>query len=242
MTGSLNLSRKPYVNSRPVVRTALLLWIVGGLLLLGNVFLFWSYLSGSTEMRAERDRLEESVVRQQKVVADLEARLSQLDLEQQNEKVAFLNRKIGERTFSWSLLFQRLSEVLPDDVRLLQLQPAAIAGDDRPGARVTPSATLRGRRPMGTSDRVPLIIQAEAKNDEAQLQFLDRLFAHPAFGKDADITREMLNEDNNRLRFDVRVTYIPAAGSQPGTEEAPVIEEAPSPVPAPPADADTGIE
>jgi hypothetical protein len=49
MTGSLNLSRKPYVNSRPVVRTALLLWIVGGLLLLGNVFLFWSYLSGSTE-------------------------------------------------------------------------------------------------------------------------------------------------------------------------------------------------
>jgi hypothetical protein len=246
MTGSLNLSRKPYVNSRPVVRTALLLWIVGGLLLLGNVFLFWSYLSGSTEKRAERDRLEESVVRQQKVVADLEARLSQLNLEQQNEQVAFLNRKIGERTFSWSLLFQRLSEVLPDDVRLLQLQPAAIAGDDRPGARPVPSTTLRGRRPMGTSDRVPLIIQAEAKNGEAQLQFLDRLFAHPAFGKDADITRETLNEDNNRLRFDVRVTYIPAAGSQQKTEEAPVIEEAPSPPAAVPpagaADADTGIE
>jgi hypothetical protein len=248
MTGSLNLARKPYVNSRPVVRTALLLWIVGGLLLLGNVFLFWSYLSGSTEKRAERDRLEESVVRQQKVVADLEARLSQLNLEQQNEQVAFLNRKISERTFSWSLLFQRLSEVLPDDVRLLQLQPAAIAGDDRPGARVTPSTTLRGRRPMGTSDRVPLIIQAEAKSGEAQLQFLDRLFAHPAFGKDADIARETLSEDNNRLRFDVRVTYIPAAGSPQVTlEEAPVVEEAPSPPaaaipPADAADADTGIE
>lgn len=244
MSDSLNLSRRPYVNSRPVVRTALLLWTVGGLLLLGNVFLFWSYLSGSTEKRAERDRLEESVIKQQKIVSDLEARLSQLDLEQQNEQVDFLNRKIAERTFSWSLLFQRLSEALPDDVRLLQLQPAAIAGDDRPGARQMPSLTLRGRRPMGTSDRVPLIIQAEAKTDEAQLEFLNRLFNHPAFDKDADITRETRDEDNgNRLRFDVRVTYIPAAGSRPVAEETPVVEEAPAPTAAaPPAKEDTGIE
>jgi Tfp pilus assembly protein PilN len=246
MSDSLNLSRRPYVNSRPVVRTALLLWLVGALLLLGNVFLFWSYLSGSTEKRAERDRLAESVIRQQKVVSDLEARLSQLNLGQQNEQVAFLNRKISERTFSWSLLFQRLSEVLPDDVRLLQLQPAAIAGDDRPGARpdARPSTTLRGRKPMGTSDRVPLIIQAEAKTDEAQLEFLDKLFAHPAFD-DPDVSRETRDEDNNnRLRFDVRVTYIPAAGTQQVTvEEAPVVEEAPAPpVKIPPADADTGIE
>jgi Tfp pilus assembly protein PilN len=244
MSDSLNLSRRPYVNSRPVVRTALILWIVGALLLLGNVFLFWSYLSGSTEKRAERDRLEESVIKQQKVVSDLDARLSQLNLEQQNEQVAFLNRKISERTFSWSLLFQRLSEVLPDDVRLLQLQPAAIAGDDRPGARPAPSTTLRGRKPMGTSDRVPLIIQAEAKTEEAQLEFLDKLFAHPAFD-DPDVSRETRDEDNNnRLRFDVRVTYIPAAGTQQVTvEEAPVVEEAPAPpVKIPPADADTGIE
>ncbi|HEX3128629.1 MAG TPA: hypothetical protein VH394_14955 [Thermoanaerobaculia bacterium] len=243
MSGSLNLSRRPFVNSRPVVRTALLLWLVGALLLLGNVFLFWSYLSGSTEKRAERDRLEDSVAKEQQVVADLEARLSRLDLGQQNEQVAFLNRKIAERTFSWSLLFQRLSEVLPDDVRLLQLQPAAIAGDDRPGSRPAPTTAVRGRRPMGTSDRVPIIIQAEAKNDEAELKFLDNLFSHSAFGKDADITRETRDEDNNnRLRFDVRVTYIPAAGAQQVTvEEAPVVQETPAPAP-PPATTDTGIE
>lgn len=231
MRDSLNLSRRPFVNSRPVVRAALLLWIVGGLLLLGNVFLFWSYLSGSTEKRAERDRLEESVVRQQKTVGDLEARLAQLELEQQNEQVAFLNRKISERTFSWSLLFDRLAEVLPDDVRLLQLQPAAIAGDDRPGSRPEATTTLRGRRPMGSSDRVPIIIQAEAKSGEAQLEFLDKLFAHPSFGKDADITRETIDEEHeNRVRFDVRVTYIPAAGAQP-LEEDLVVEEAPTPTP-----------
>ncbi len=245
MSESLNLSRRPFVNSRPVVRTALLLWLVGGLLLLGNVFLFWSYLEGSTEKRAERDRMEESVTREQKVVSDLETRLSQLNLGQQNEQVGFLNRKIAERTFSWSLLFQRLSEVLPDDVRLLQLQPAAIAADDRPGSRPVPTTTVRGRRPMGTSDRVPLIIQAEAKTDEAQLEFLNRLFDHPAFD-DPDISRESRDDDNNnRLRFDVRVTYIPAAGSQEYTlEEQPAATPA-APAPAastPPPAADTGIQ
>lgn len=244
MSDSLNLSRRPFVNSRPVVRTALLLWIVGALLLLGNVVLFWSFLSGSTETRADLDKMEQDVAREQKVVADLEARLQQLDLGQQNERVAFLNRKIAERTFSWSLLFQRLTEVLPDGVRLLQLQPAAIAGDERPGSRPLPSTTLRGRRPMGSSDRVPIIIQAEAKNDEEQTEFLNRLFAHPAFDKDADITRETRDEDNeNRLRFDVRVTYIPAAGSRGVTADTPVVEEAPTPTPpAAAADADTGIE
>jgi Tfp pilus assembly protein PilN len=250
MSESLNLSRRPYVNSRPVVRTALLLWTVGGLLLLGNVFLFWSYLSGSSEKRAELAGLKVEVERQQKVVSDLEGRLDQLDLGKQNEQVAFLNRKIAERTFSWSLLFDRLAEVLPDGVRLIQLQPAAIAADDRPGSRPVPSTTLRGRRVsggMGTSDRVPLIIQAESKSDEAQYEFVDKLFAHPAFD-DPDITRETRDEDNqNRLRFDVRVIYIPAGEPQQVTvEEAPVVEEAPAPSATPPAsptaDAGTGIE
>jgi Tfp pilus assembly protein PilN len=211
MNGSLNLARRPYVNSRPVVRTAWLLWIVGALLLFGNVYLFWSYLAGSSEKRAERARLEDGVVEQQKKVGELEARLAQLDLEQQNEQVAFLNSKIGERTFSWSLLFERLAEVLPNGVRLIQLQPAAIAGDDRPGSRpAPPTTTLRGRRPMGTSDRVPLIIQAESKSDEALSDFVDRLFAHPSF-EDPDVSRETRDEDHeNRLRFDLRVTYIPA--------------------------------
>jgi hypothetical protein len=226
-----------------VVRTALFLWLAGGLLLLSNVFLFWSYLSGSTEKRAERDRLEESVVQQQKVVADFEARLAQLELGQQNEQVAFLNRKIAERTFSWSLLFERLSEVLPDDVRLLQLQPAAIAGDDRPGARPAPTTTVRGRRvSMGSSDRVPIVIQAEAKNGEAQLKFLDNLFAHPSFGKDADITRETIDEEHeNRVRFDVRVTYFPASGGLT-VEEEPVIVETPAPAAPPAARDETEIE
>ncbi len=238
MSESLNLSRRPFINSRPVLRTALLLWLVGGLLLLGNVFLFWSYLSGSSEKRAERDRLEGEVESEQRVVADLEARLAGLDLGQQNEQVAFLNRKISERAFSWSLLFDRLSEVLPNDVRLMQLQPAAIAGDDRPGSRNAPSVStgpaVRGRKPLGTSDRVPLIVRAEAKTDEALSDFVDNLFGHPAFD-DPDWSRETRDDDNEgRLRFDLRVTYLPkqpvVSSDSPITPANPsIIREGPPP-------------
>jgi Tfp pilus assembly protein PilN len=245
VSAPLNLARRPFVNTRPVTRAALLLWLLGGVLLLGNVFLFWSYLSGSSEKRAELAGLEEEVGRQQRAVAQLDARLAGLDLEQQNEQVAFLNRKIAERTFSWSLLFDRLAEVLPDDVRLMQLQPAPIGGDDRPGAR--PTATLRGRRAPGSSDRVPLIIRGESKSDEALAELQDKLFAHPAFD-DPDLTQETRDEErNNVIRFDLRVTYIPAAGP-PGmtVEESPEIVEGPTPAPAPPpapsVDTDSGIE
>lgn len=235
MSDSLNLSRRPFINSRPVLRTALLLWLVGGLLLLGNVFLFWSYLSGSSEKRAERDRLEDEVASEQKAVSELEARLAGLDLGQQNEQVAFLNRKISERAFSWSLLFDRLAEVLPNDVRLMQLQPATIAGDDRPGARGAQSVpAVRGRRPLGTSDRVPLIIRAEAKTDEALSEFVDNLFGHPAFD-DPDWSRETREDDNEgRLRFDLRVTYLPklpvVVSPDPGSASSPsIIREGPPP-------------
>ncbi len=248
MSESLNLSRRPFLNSRPVFRTALLLWVVGGLLLLGNVFLFWSYLAGSSEKRAERDRLENEVTSQQKAVADLEARLAGLDLEQQNEQVAFLNRKISERTFSWSLLFDRLAEVLPDDVRLMQLQPAAIAGDDRPGSRNAPDTStvpVRGRRPLGTSDRVPLIIRAEAKTDEALSLFVDNLFAHPAFD-DPNLSRETRDDDNEgRLRFDLQVTYLPKL-PEVSLDSPAVIREGPPPAaaepPGPPATPGTELE
>jgi predicted ThiF/HesA family dinucleotide-utilizing enzyme len=90
---------------------------------------------------------------------------------------------------------------------------------------------------------VPVIIQAEAKSGEAQLKFLDNLFAHPAFGKDADITRETIDEEHeNRVRFDVRVTYIPAAGGVT-VEEKPVVEETtPAPTAPPAARDETEIE
>lgn len=236
--GHLNLSRRPFLNTRPVTRVALVLWALGALLLLGNVTLFWNYLSGSTEKREELARLEDQVERERESVGRLEARLAGLDLEQQNEQVEFLNRKIAERTFSWSLLFDRLAQTMPDGVRLIQLQPAPIGGDDRRG----PRRTAAGRSAPLASDRVPLILEGEAKSDEQLLQFVDNLFAHTAFDN-PDLSQETRTEAGDRLRFLLRVTYLPR-NATPGVtvEEAPEVveEEAPgaTPSPAPPAESD----
>jgi len=228
--GSLNLARRPFVNTRPVTRISILLWILGLLLLLGNVSLFWNYLSGSAEKRAELDRLEQEVQRQNQTATQLEQRLASLDLEQQNRKVRYLNRKIAERTFSWSLLFDRLAQVLPDGVRLTRLAP-------RPLAKKAAGRPEEELEPL--DDRVQLVIHGKARSDEDLLDFVNRLFAHDSFAE-PDFPQETREEENNLVDFDVQVIYIPGGRSAQGVvieEEAPpppspVIEEAPATPPA----------
>jgi Tfp pilus assembly protein PilN len=165
-------------------------------------------------------------------VQKLENQLAGLELGKQNEQVEFLNRKIAERTFSWSLLFDRLAETMPNDVRLIQLQPAPIGGDERPGSRnrsADRSAAL-------ASDRVPLVIAGESKSDEEMLRFVDNLFAHPSFDNPS-LLEEARTDEGDRIRFALHVTYLPLTPGMTIEEEPTVEEDAATPAPpAPPAD------
>jgi Tfp pilus assembly protein PilN len=215
--GGLNIARRPFVNTRPVTRVSLLLWLFGLLLLLGNVSLFWNYLSGSAEKRAELERLQADIQRQQQTIGQLQQRLAGLDLEQQNRQVKYLNRKIAERTFSWSLLFDRLAEVLPDDVRLTRLAPKPLGRRDDTGRREDELEPL--------DDRVQLIIGGVSRSDDGHLDFVERLFAHESFD-DPDFSRETREAEGNTLEFDLQVTYIPGDSPAQGV----VVEEmAPAP-------------
>ena len=222
----LNLSRRPFLNSRPVVRVSLLLLLLGLALLLWNVVQFQRYLSESADKRAQIEQGEREVARQQQVNADLQSRLDALDLGQMNERVEFLNEMIAERTFSWSLLIDRLTDTLPNDVRLVRLTPSLKSREE---------LQRRNRRRTQEEEerRIPLEISAESRgNDNAHLQFVDNLFAHPAFD-DADITRqERLEEAGNLLKFEVTVQYIPGGAPQ-NIEEVPTVEELPAPTPTP---------
>lgn len=230
--GSLNLARRPFINTRPVTRVSILLWLLGLLLLLGNVSLFWNYLSGSAAKRDELASLEQDIQRQQKTVGELERRLASLNLAEQNRRVRFLNRKIAERTFSWSLLFDRLAEVLPDDVRLTRLAPKPLSkksfgaqDDDEP-----------------VDDRVLLTIHGVSRSDEGALDFVNSLFAHREWFENPDISRESREEESNTVEFDVQVIYIPGEPAQGGAAAGdtaagdtatPEVLEAPAPPPAP---------
>lgn len=221
----LNLSRRPFLNSRPVVRVSLLLLLLGLALLLWNVVQFQKYLEESADKRAQIEQGKREVARQQQISEELQSRLDALDLEQMNERVEFLNEMIEERTFSWSLLLDRLAEVQPNDVRLVRLTPRVNSREQRGNRRRTEEEAER---------RIPLGISAESRDDEALLQFVDNLFAHPSFA-DADLTRqERVDEAGNLVKFDVNVQYIP--GGSPRNvviEEVPTVEELPAPTPTP---------
>ncbi len=220
----LNLSRRPFTNTRPVTRAAILLWLLGALLLLGNISLFRNYLSNSAEKRAELAHLEMRILTEDRQVSQLEAQLANSNLEQQNRQARFLNRRIAERTFSWSHLFDHLSQILPDGVRLTRLTPASLT-DPKETQGNEPVAPVRPR-----DERVSLLIDGEAKSDEALSLFVNRLFAPPF--DEPDLTRET-REDEDLVKFDIKALYLPAgaasppspAGSASKSTTAPIVEE-----------------
>lgn len=237
----LNVARRPFTNTRPVTRISILLWLLGILLLLGNVSLFWNYLSGSGEKRAELGRLETQVTNETQAVSRLDARLAASGLDRQNAQVRFLNRRIAERTFSWSLLFDRLAEVMPNDVRLNRLAPSGLVDKE---ARDLNDAQAQAQR----DNRVTLTISGEAKSDEVIYKFVDNLFAHPAF-EDPDISRESV-ADNGLVKFEIKVMYLPSGSPQAApivieekVEELPAPKiSAPPPAPTRPANPRSEIE
>ncbi len=231
----LNLSRRPFLNSRPVVRVSLLLLLLGLALLAWNVVQFQRYLSESADKRAQIEQGERDVARQRQVSAELQSRLAALDLKQMNERVELLNEMIAERTFSWSLLLDRLAEVLPNDVRILRLTPKMDASEQQQS---------RGRnrsRAEGAERQIPLAINGETRNDEALLQFVDNLFAHPSFVDPNPSRDERVDEASSLLKFDLNVQYVPG-GTPQGViiEEMPAVEELPGTSAAPKAPGNLG--
>ncbi|HEY0514476.1 MAG TPA: hypothetical protein VGH73_21415 [Thermoanaerobaculia bacterium] len=228
----LNLAGRPFLNTRPVVRVSLILWALGLALLLGNVSLFWSYLERSADKRAQIARGEREIALQQHASRQLQTQLDQFDLEQQNQKVDFLNKMIQERTFSWSTLLDRIAERLPNDVRLNRLAP--LTGDKAEKEFQRSHVTSRRGKAAG-SDQVTLAITGQTRKPEALLQFVDNLF-HPPFAA-PDPSHEETEEGGSLVKFDLSVQYRPgppppaAAG---GASPAPRIEELPAPAAAPP--------
>lgn len=218
----LNLSRRPFLNSRPVVRISLILLVAGLALMLWNFVQFQKYLTESADKRAQITQGEREVARQRQVNGDLERRLAALDLEQMNARVEFLNLMIAERTFSWSLLLDRLADVLPNDVRVVRLSPKKSDSERQ-------AAQSRRRREAAAGPRkIPLGINVETRSDEAFFQLVDNLFAHPAFANPNFTREEGIGEAGELVKFDLSVQYIPG-----GAPNGVVVEEAPMPEASP---------
>lgn len=195
--GDLNLARQPFVNLKPIRRAGLLLAVAGFGLLVVNGALYWRHFTGEGRTRSRSQELAREIAAEEAEVAELHLRLSDLDIAGMNRRAQFVNLEIDRRRFAWSHLFDRVALVQPDAVRLLSMTPR-FGGEDR----------SRSRRRVAP-DEVNLELRGVAKDGEAMLEFLDRLFEHPAF-RDPDLSRESRRQDG-MLNFDLSVLYLPAA-------------------------------
>jgi len=198
----LNLAARPFVNRRPWRRLTALLWALGIALVTLNAVLYWGYLTGSADARAELAELREQLAGDQTELDRLSTELARLDLEAQNREVAFLNGRIADRRFPWGQLFNDIEQVLPWNTRLRSLAPER--GD----------RTRRRRTEFGTGDRsrVVLDLTGEARDDQGLLDLIDALFEHPTFD-DPKLLHES-RQDTGPLDFTIAVVYLP--DSAPG--------------------------
>ncbi len=211
-----NLAGRPFVNFRPVIRAAVLFWLVGGILAGFNGWLYWRHFTGRSEQSAQLANIDLRIEAERKAVERLRGELSAIDLEWQNRQVAFLNSRIEQRAFSWSALFDDLAEVMPSDLQLRRVTP-----------RIHRAETLQQRRSGREGRRegvVHIAIGGSARRDEALLEFIDSLFSHPGF-RDPDLMREARQEDG-LIDFALSVDYLPGASSGNAAGNTEVTSEA----------------
>jgi Tfp pilus assembly protein PilN len=192
-----NLAGAPFVNRRPVQRFTLAMWIAGVLLAALNAFLWLEYRQDSTTLRSRLAATRGEIETRSRDVVSMGEELGGLQLEAQNQQVEFLNQRIAERTFPWSLLFERIAATLPDGVRLSGLAPSFSSGSTAPGSRQpTPPR----------EELVTLQLDGVAKSDEELYQLMDSLFASSSF-EQPRLTREA--NDGVEVSFNIAVQYRP---------------------------------
>lgn len=208
--GELNLARRPFLNRRPVLRIAALAWLLGCALLAVNVVLFVRYRRDSTDLRSRLGEVRAQIEDVSGDVLRLSSRLDSLGVGAQNEQVAFLNGRLAERAFPWSLLFERIGETLPRGVRLTTLTP------------VFARSRRRQSEAAEENETILLNVDGVAENSASIYAFVDSLFAHPAFANPV-----LHNEDSSpsevRFRLDVLidpVRLLPARSKDASPEES----------------------
>ena len=222
--GAVNLASRPFANTRPLRRVAVLLWLVGAVLAAIAGTLYWRSFFGIEGGREKIAAVDRDLANERRRLAEAEAELAGMDLVRQNVEAEYLQARLRERTFPWSDLFEHLAGVLPRKVRLVSLSPQAGA-EVRGGSRTGVAAVLRSRRAssVASGSRVYLQMSGVAANDEALTDLLDRLFASQWF---ANPSLPSERRDSGQIGFSLGVTYLPKGRAAAAAEAAAARREA----------------
>ncbi len=186
----INLARRPFVNRRPVLRLAILLWVIGIALTIWNVNQFGGHWKGTSVNRQRLIDVDREIRAERKKLAELDQALAKVQLSHENRRTAFLNQLISYRTFPWSALFDDLEEVVPADVMLLSVKPSVKLKTE---PRKVRRRQLGRPRPAAAPAETPAAAPADAGDDD------------PASAGDAEASRgaeeRPLRRDEVRLKL-----------------------------------------
>ncbi len=242
----INLSRRPFVNRRPVLRLAILLWVIGAVLAFVNVKQYSGHWQGTSVYRQRLAEVEREVREEREQLGLLDQALAKVNLGNLNQRARFLNRLISYRTFPWSALFDDLEEALPLDVRLVSVRPnVKLSAEPQAPRRRRQTARRRPRTASTTAagegesagdespgetpeevaprqGEVALKLSVVAKTEDALLEFIDAFYADPSF-RAPFVPGETVQGDGGTKFSSTLLYLVRPPGTEP--EPAPAIAE-----------------
>lgn len=214
---AVNLAAKPFVNRRPVIRIAILVWVLAVGLSVWNVLRYGDFFRTVTSHRSRLADLEKEIGLAEQRANGLRDRIGALQLDDGNGTAVYLNGLIHQRIFPWSRLFDDIEDVLPKDVYLTSLSPQIEKVENTPRRRSSSSRAGRSRAPKPAKvikeqelDRVELTIDGYSRSEEAMLELVDRLYASPTF-LDPELGSESRDPKTGLVNFKIKVTYLTRA-------------------------------
>jgi len=222
----VNLARRPFVNRRPVVRFALVVWLLGALLLAVNFRLYYQHWHGSAENRQRLAEIDRELDRAAEELGERRRQASAVNLRVLNARATDLNSLISYRTFPWSALFDDLEEVLPADVRLLSVQPGVKLASPTPGAGAGGNAEAEL-----APDEVALQLTGVSESEDALLELVDRLYGDPSFRRPFLSSEQRSEEERPRktvFAFTLSVLYLTRVPELPGEDVEPEVAAGPA--------------
>ncbi|HYP13663.1 MAG TPA: hypothetical protein VEQ63_07050 [Bryobacteraceae bacterium] len=180
----INLASEPFRRDRSMVVASAAV----GVLLFGLLVML-VVLSASERSRAAESRDAIARVQKQKqVMAQEQARLEAVLRQPQNAQVleqsVFINQLLGRKGVSWTKIFSDLEQVMPADVRLIQVRPQ-----------------------VGGQNQLVLEMILAAQATEPVIGFLMKLEGSPQFGA-TNLQASLPPTQNEPLnRYRVTVNY-----------------------------------
>ena len=180
----LNLAAKPYRDYRPYIAVMAIGWLLVALMALNNLDTWYRYQHDTKTTRDEIAALQRQTDLDTAKLQASQQRLRTINVALMTAQTRYVNSRLAERAFSWSELLDRLERVLPDDVRLLAINPS-----------------------FNRTGLVHLNLNCAGKNGSSMVALIDHLNHDPHFARPFPTSEE---KTDSGYSFGIGVDFRPS--------------------------------